>query len=111
MIQDGRCGVCTLRHKPYCTAVPKDMRWPFDALVAAVAGGEQALAERFGWKTVIRARDGLTDVMADRLATRCGLHPNEVWSGWCDAALTSHDRQFVAEGWRPAWLHNQKAVA
>lgn len=114
MSPNPHCGICHVRHRPNCTAAPKGTRWPLAPLapLAAAVGGEARLADRWDWSQIIRARDeGLTDVMADRWATRCRLHPEQVWPGWCDAALTPHDRQFVAEGWRPAWLHNQKAVA
>lgn len=95
---NGRCPTCTLRHTPAC---PRPT-WPSAPLVA-MAGGPTEMCRALGWKAKgIPAR--LSDVVADRYATRLGFHPAEVWPGWLEAGLTVHDEAFVAGGWRPAAL-------
>lgn len=98
-----RCPVCTLTHTPLCP--PPPAAWPARALIDAAAGTRR-MAEALGW----RAPSGgladrlLDDITADRWAVACGLHPELVWPGWCDAGLTVGDRQAVESGgWRPAW--------
>ena len=65
-------------------------------------GGRGGLAARVGhvaWRAGM-----LDDITADRWAVACGLHPELVWPGWCDAGLTVGDRQAIESGgWRPAW--------
>ena len=97
-----RCPVCSLWHRsgfPPCTVFAP--RWPVEPLVVAV-GGRGGLAARVGhvaWRAGM-----LDDITADRWAVACGLHPELVWPGWCDAGLTVGDRQAVESGgWRPAW--------
>lgn len=97
-----RCPVCSLCHRsgfPACTVFAPC--WPVEALAAAV-GGLDVLAARVG--DGVRRAGMLSDAMADRWAVACGLHPELVWPGWCDAGLTVGDRQAIESGgWRPAW--------
>ncbi len=81
--------------------------WPV-APLAAKAGGRKALCHRLGIQPSTLPRH-LTDQQADRWAVRCGWHPEQVWPGWCEAGLRYVDAVFVAEGWRPAWLHALEA--
>jgi hypothetical protein len=55
--------------------------------------------------------NGLTEVQADRLAVRAGLHPAMVWPTWVQDGLTPLDEVFLAGGWRPAWLWNERSAA
>lgn len=95
-----RCGICATWHLPPCVAT--DRTWPSAALIARI-GSATKVAAVMG---VARARmpELLTDKQADRLAVRCGLHPEQVWPGWCEAGLTVGDDLFVnGGGWRQAW--------
>lgn len=112
-----RCQTCSLHHRPRCK--PHPQRWPLGPLVEAVANDTRrgrgrihdvALCLGVSGESVRSAAEfGLTDEQADRWAIRCGLHPAYVWPGWIDAGLTVRDAQFVASGWRPAWLHDERA--
>ena len=64
-----------------------------------------------GTRFALLTAEGLTDWEADRAAIRLGLLPHLVWPDWIDAGLTVNDRQFVTEGWRPAWLHRHRHEA
>lgn len=103
------CSLCLCWHSPHCRATPPDTRWPLAPLIDAV-GGPARLAALVDDGNITRARrDGLTDRQADHWATRCGLHPDEVWPGWCAAALRFVD-QAAIEGSRAAWLHRETAA-
>lgn len=53
---------------------------------------------------------GLTDAQADRLAVRLGHHPANIWPGWVAAGLGPLDHDYLASGWRQAWLHQETAA-
>jgi hypothetical protein len=92
------CGICTLRHTPMCVAT--DATWPTADLVKAV-GADRV---RAAWGRNGPPPERLSDRRADAWAVACGLHPELVWPGWCEAALTPRDARMMAGGWRPAWL-------
>lgn len=101
------CPRCRIRHHPKCGTI--DARWPLQPLLDAYTGTNFTSRISTGSQGVATARtEGLTDVQADHWAIRCGLHPSEVWDDWADPALTVLDRQFLAEGWRAAWEHDQR---
>lgn len=60
-----------------------------------------ALASRFGlsgstWK---RYRDeGVSELVADRLACKAGLHPATVWPEWVDDLIATYKRTCEAHG-------------
>lgn len=86
---------------------PPTDTWPTAALAAKV-GGPTALCHRLGIQPR-SLKKNLTDVQADRWATRCGWHPEQVWPGWCEAGLRYVDDVFVnGGGWRPGWLHDDQ---
>ena len=101
------CPHCHTRHAPRCGTITE--RWPMQPLIDAYQGSNFAEAAQASSDVIRRARErGLDDLVADRWATRLGLHPVQVWGWeWCDAALSVIDRQFLAEGWRPAWEHDE----
>lgn len=61
-------------------------RYPLAALerrLGTVSDAETALRLGVCRRTVVRWRHaGLTDVQADQVAIRCGMHPALVWPGW-----------------------------
>lgn len=72
-------------------ALPPQRRWyPFAFLERALGTSDTGeLARRLGvpteWVFKYRCRPrGLTERVADRLATAAGLHPAEVWAHWFD---------------------------
>ena len=91
------------RSHPRCRPRPYD----FDALAARMGLSANAAGERLGVRGTTlqeyRAR-GLTEQVADRLATAAGLHPAQVWSSWVADGLSPLDEVFLASGWRRAWL-------
>ena len=60
--------------------------WPLEPLFEAAGTdqiGELAVRTRVHVRTLHRAAHrGLTDPMADRAATRLGLHPSMIWPDW-----------------------------
>jgi hypothetical protein len=66
-------------------------RWPLRPLVERTGLTSRQLAEAHGMapgSASKLARNGLTDVQADRWATAAGLHPVQVWGwDWITAAL------------------------
>jgi predicted sulfurtransferase len=80
-------------------------RWPLEPL-AALMGGMGAM-ERSGFDSgeCYRAkRVGLSDLLADRWAVRCGVTPMEVWADWCEAmevecAAADCTERFVPNRW------------
>lgn len=100
------CPVCSLRHSPRCALVPHT--WPLEPLLDLL--GQRSAPRTFlasGAEIQRAADEGLSDVMADRWAIRAGVHPAQVWPGWCDAALTVVDRQMLEGGWRHVWLASE----
>jgi lambda repressor-like predicted transcriptional regulator len=65
--------------------------WPLEPLFEAAGTdqiGELAVRTRVHVRTLHRAAHrGLTDPMADRAATRLGLHPSMIWPDWIDPYL------------------------
>lgn len=104
-----RCPLCTLCHSPHCYAVPKATRWDVEPLIQRVGVGRAT--ELFGDELRKARRAGLTDNKADRWAVRAGLHPEEVWPGWCEKALTPLDAIHVDEGRRSAWLWREQVAS
>lgn len=103
-----RCQVCSTNHTPRCLSTALALKWPTSALIEAV-GGWGSLANTLGWETQGGLPEYVSDVRADSLACRCGLHPELVWPGWIDAGLTDRDRRFVNDGgWRQGWLHLER---
>lgn len=105
-----RCTTCSIYHSPKCDH-RADTRWPLSPLVALVAarGTHKAVATALDHSTeavALAAATGLSDTQADRWAIALGYHPAQVWPDWIDAGLSVTDRQFLATGWRPAWLHD-----
>lgn len=95
------CPRCSVKHSPMC----EERMWPIEPLLDRFVPeyGVTELGKRLGCghhRFVELADAGLTDVMADRWATRLGLHPEAIWPGWCDAGLTVADRWFMESGWR-----------
>jgi hypothetical protein len=76
-------------------------RWPLRPLVERTGMTSRQLAEAHGITAdhVGRlARNGLTDVQADRWATAAGFHPAQVWGwDWITAALPD-DPEAEADG-------------
>ena len=121
-----RCGACLLFHRQGfmggCATV-ESRSWPLAPLLAAIpkpeAGamgrplvdGRSSYASRLGADRVQLARYetfGIPEPVADRWATRLGLHPVQVWGWeWVDAGLSVVDRQYFDGGWRQAWEHNE----
>lgn len=103
MTTNPRCGICGHYHAPMCMATYAV--WPTAALIETVGSWER-VNRLTGWDLDgAELPEFLTDRRADHLAIRCGLHPEMVWPGWCEAALTESDRRFVFEGgWRQAWV-------
>ena len=98
-----RCPLCLTWHTPQCRATPPDTRWPLQPLADAV-GGRAELADRIDSGNVsIGMRDGLSDHQADQWAVRLGYHPEQIWPGWCETALTYTDAAAI-EGSRRVWL-------
>lgn len=97
------CRLCLCWHSPHCRAVDPARRWPVEPLVAAAGGVEKVLQQLDGGNLSRARRDGLTDVQADRWATRLGYHPAQVWPDWIDAALRYVDAAAI-EGSRAVWL-------
>lgn len=54
--------------------------------------------------------DMISDLQADRWATRLGLHPDQIWPGWSNAGLRYVDRVFLESGWRQAWLQWERTT-
>lgn len=102
-----RCPRCTFWHSPIC---PDLRRWPLTPLLDHAASlGVENVPRALGTNAATLddlADRGLSDVLADRWAIRLGTHPAHLWSGWLDAGLSVVDRQRLAGGWRPAWLHD-----
>lgn len=97
-----RCIPCGVRHFPKCKAPAADRVWPLQPLMDIM--GRDFMLARWEQQSLYRAMEtGLSDARADAWAVRCGLHPESVWPGWCDAALTEMDRAHLAGGWRQAW--------
>jgi hypothetical protein len=64
------------------------VRWPVAPLEKLSGLTVYQLAEAIGWERTIGRRweqRGLTDRLADHVAVAVGLHPAEVWPGWCEA--------------------------
>ena len=100
-----RCPLCACHHVPKCQATARTSRWAVEPLLAIA--GRDTVASWYGPKPIARVirAGGLTDVQADRWATRLGYHPVEIWGqAWVDAALRPIDEIHAREGWRPAWL-------
>lgn len=88
-------------------------RWPTDALLAQPGIDRRAIcgALNLSGGEWLRLLDvGLNDRQADRAAIRLGHHPANVWPGWIDAALGPLDHDYLATGWRQAWLHQEAAA-
>lgn len=103
-----RCQTCSVIHAPKCPTSASTLRWPTQALLDAV-GGLQGLADRLGWTSSKGHPPLLSDQAADHYAVRCGLHPEQVWPGWCDAGLTDRDYRFIHNGgWRQAWIWDEQ---
>lgn len=70
---------------------PGSLYWPLEPLFHAAGTNQYTeLAVRTGMpaRTLHRATiRGLTDRLADRAATRLGLHPAMIWHDWIDAYL------------------------
>ena len=90
----------------------RHLRWPLQPLLDRAKLTAHCLGHRDGFSTdaVRDARDnGLSDLLADRWATKLGLHPTQVWASWDLAGLTASDDLFVngsatsGPGWRQAW--------
>ncbi len=100
-----RCPLCACHHVPKCQATARTSQWAIEPLLA-IAGRDTVHAwcgERSTKKVI--AAGGLSDVQADRWATRLGYHPVQIWGAeWVDAALRPIDEIHAREGWRPAWL-------
>ena len=96
------CPDCSLRHDGgRCQPLPM---WPTKPLLDR-CGGVRGLCQALGWNPKGGLPDMITDKIADRWATRLGLHPEVVWPGWLEAGLTPRDRRFLeGNGWRQAWL-------
>lgn len=60
---------------------------------------------------VTRHAKKLTDDEADAKACQLGVHPSLIWPDWFEPALTELDRDFINNGWRPAWLYNERRGA
>lgn len=104
---NSRCRVCSLNHTPRCVQVRH--RWPLSALLPFCNGLPVAQALDVERTMIRRAAEfGLTDTQADRWAVKLGHHPGNVWADWFDVALTTLDRQFLENGWRNAWLHDEE---
>lgn len=89
-----------------------ERRYPLEALAARMGCSVHRMGERLqvAGSTLQEYRQrGLTPRIADRLAIRAGYHPALIWPTWIDDALTVVDRQFLAQGWRQAWLWNEAA--
>lgn len=99
MIAKNRCGICTLHHTVQTRCKATERTWP-TAPLAAVVGGAAKLVDRLDLKVL---PDEISDVQADRWATRLGLHPEQVWPGWLDEGLSVLDRMHLDSGWRQAW--------
>jgi hypothetical protein len=114
-----KCPICKLHHprrgdRRHCTAAPRDRTWPTQPIFDRLRlGDHQATADALGVDaTALRkwGHSGLSDVMADRLATRLGVHPTALWGWeWIDCALSVVDRQRIEGGWRQAWEWAQNA--
>lgn len=102
------CPRCTIDHRPRC---PDTRTWPIAPLLDVLSAAQRvnlpdALGVSAGFLSQIEG-GGLPDRTADRVAIRLGLHPCMIWPDWFDAALSPLDRDFIADGWRPAWEWNQ----
>jgi hypothetical protein len=86
-------------------------RWPLEPLLEATGLSMGGLSIAVNGNPYDYRDLGLSDLVADRWAVRCGKHPGEVWPGWFDAGLTELDREFVGNGWRQAWLWNETHTA
>jgi hypothetical protein len=88
----------------------KQIRWPLEPLLEAthLRPGELRVALHLSTATLDAAlTDGLSDRVADRWAIRLRRHPAQVWPEWIDAGLRPIDRDYLAGGWRQAWLFYQ----
>ena len=104
------CKVCSVRHTPHCSTPTRDATWPTAPLLKIV-GGPANLARNVGTDCK-GIPEFVGDRQADSMAVACGLHPEMVWPGWCEAGLTDRDRRFVNEGgWRQSWLHLERLRA
>lgn len=52
---------------------------------------------------------GMSTWQADRAAIRLGVMPWDVWPEWIDAGLGPLDHDYLASGWRRAWLWQETA--
>ena len=101
-----RCGTCTLFHRDGYAVCPgvTTRTWPVADLLAAFPdhpGIETNQLHRY-------ELSGIPEPVADRWATRLGLHPVQVWGWeWVDAGLSVTDRQYLDSGWRQAWEHSE----
>lgn len=94
MSTNPRCGICGCYHAPRCRATHR--MWPSAPLLAVPGVTDRPKPSD--------VPDLLDDRSADLWAVKLGLHPEQVWPGWCDAALTVSDDLFVnGGGWRQAW--------
>lgn len=90
----------------------RDMRWPLQPLLDRVKLSAHALGKVKGFTggQVNDAKaNGLSDLMADRWATKLRIHPSQAWPEWDRVALLPSDDIFIngtataAPGWRQAW--------
>lgn len=121
-----RCPGCTLFHRQGfmggCQTVGS-RTWPVAPLLAAMSqpeppadgsplkSGIVGKSARLGVNAIQVHRyelSGIPEPVADRWATRLGLHPVQVWGwAWVDAGLSVVDRQYFDGGWRQAWEHSE----
>jgi hypothetical protein len=91
--------------------VPTEERYPLQPLLDALGGATiNAASKRIGIQLWEYAERGLTEPVADRCAIRARLHPAMVWPTWLDNGLTILDRLYLEQGWRQAWLWNERAA-
>ena len=84
-------------------------RWPLEDLLKATGLSMSGLSDAVNGNPYDYRDSGMSDLVADRWAVRCGKHPGEVWPDWFEAGLSELDREFLVNGWRPAWLWNDDA--
>lgn len=63
-------------------------RWPLAPVLAQTGHTQTSLARTLGvGQGSLVHPDGISDLIADRVATRLGCHPLDFWPDWLDAAL------------------------
>jgi hypothetical protein len=87
-------------------------RWPLEPLAALMGGRPGLTARGIDTRQITRAEaDGLSDLLADRWAVRCGLHPYTVWPDMADAAVADIEQECEADDCTARFVPSPRAHA